>query len=110
MHWSDDDSILVFSKQLPARFNGASGNGQGDDTIIVIANVDPHSVRETVTHLDVTALGLPDTFEVIDLITGQPYSWGRDTYVRLDAFVEPVHVLHILPAGSPAGGSTRKAR
>jgi starch synthase (maltosyl-transferring) len=102
VHWSDDDAILVYSKQVAARhIPGATL----DDTIIVIANVDPHSVRETITHLDVAALGLPESFEVIDLITGQRYPWGRDTYVRLDAFVEPVHVLHVvppLPAPAPA--------
>jgi starch synthase (maltosyl-transferring) len=103
VHWSDDDAILVYSKQVAAQhIPGATL----DDTIIVIANVDPHSVRETITHLDVAALGLPDSFEVIDLITGQRYPWGRDTYVRLDAFVEPVHVLHVVPPVAP----TRKAR
>jgi starch synthase (maltosyl-transferring) len=112
VHWSDDDSILVYSKHLPAAFNGANGDGHSDDTIIVIANVDPHSVRETIVHLDVASLGLPESFEVIDLITGQPYPWGRDTYVRLDAFVEPVHVLHVVPPGAAAtaGTASRKAR
>ena len=82
-----------------------------DDTIIVIANVDPHSVRETITHLDVASLGLPDSFEVIDLITGQRYAWGRDTYVRLDAFAEPVHVLHVVPPLPPKAPTTgRRAR
>ncbi len=79
VHWSDDDSILVYSKQLRAPFTGANGNAQGDDTIIVIANVDPHSVRETIVHLDVASLGLPDSFEVTDLITGQDYSWAGTT-------------------------------
>ncbi len=100
VHWSDDDSILVYSKHLPARF--AAGSGGLDDTIIVIANVDPHSVRETIVHLDVASLGLADTFDVIDLITDQRYAWGRDTYVRLDAFAEPVHVLHVVPPLPPA--------
>ncbi|WP_242682577.1 alpha-1,4-glucan--maltose-1-phosphate maltosyltransferase, partial [Herbiconiux sp. SYSU D00978] len=42
-HWSDDDSIIVYSKHLSKRF---SPTGEAD-TIIVVANVDPHSVRET---------------------------------------------------------------
>ena len=108
VHWSDDDAILVYSKHLASRFI-SGGNGGLDDTIIVIANVDPHSVRETITHLDVASLGLPDSFEVVDLITGQRYPWGRDTYVRLDAFAEPVHVLHVVPTRPPAT-LTRKAR
>ena len=42
------------------------------DTIIVVANVDPHSVRETTVHLDTTRLGLDARRAVRreDLITG----------------------------------------
>ena len=59
----------------------------------------PHSVRETVVHLDVAALGLPlgSTFEVKDVVTGQRWTWGADNYVRLDAFTEPVHILVVKP-------------
>jgi starch synthase (maltosyl-transferring) len=92
VHWSDDDSILVYSKTLPAAFNG----GQAD-AVIVIVNLDPHSVRETIVHLDPTVLGFaPDErFPVTDLLTGTSYEWGRDTYVRLDAFTEPAHLLRV---------------
>ena len=43
-----------------------------DDTVIVVANVDPHSVRETMVHLDLAAIGLApgSRFEVEDLVTG----------------------------------------
>ena len=93
VHWSDDDAILVYSKVLPGRFV-RSGRSDG---IIVVANVDPHSVRETTVHLDLAALGLPEgsTFEVKDLITGDRFTWGADNYVRLDAFTQPVHILRI---------------
>jgi len=93
VHWSDDDAVLVYSKVLPGRFV-RSGRTDG---IIVVANVDPHSVRETTVHLDLEALGLEpgSTFEVKDLITGARYRWGADNYVRLDAFTEPVHILRI---------------
>jgi starch synthase (maltosyl-transferring) len=93
VHYSDDDAILVFSKHLPARFNHGVA-----DTIIVVANTDPHSVRETMVHLDRSRLDLePDsTFTVTDLITNATYEWGTDNYVRLDAFAEPVHILHVI--------------
>jgi len=93
VHWSDDDAILVYSKVLPGRFV-RSGRSDG---IIVVANVDPHSVRETTVHLDLPALGLPvgSSFEVKDLITGDRFTWGTDNYVRLDAFTQPVHILRI---------------
>ncbi|ROR67293.1 alpha-1,4-glucan:maltose-1-phosphate maltosyltransferase [Agrococcus jenensis] len=93
VHWSDDDAILVYSKHLEARFT-ASGE---DDTIIVVANVDPHSARQTTVHLDLTKLGLRpgESFEAHDLITGETWTWSDHNFVRLDAFVEPAHVLHV---------------
>ena len=68
-----------------------------DDAIIVVANLDPHSTRETTVHLDPTLFGVdPATlFDVTDLITGAKFSWGLHNYVRLDAFTEPVHILHV---------------
>ncbi len=95
LHSSEDDAILVYSKHLAGEFT-RSGR---PDTVIVVANVDPHSVRETMVHLDVTALGLPlgSQFEVKDVVTGQRWIWGADDYVRLDAFTEPVHILAVKP-------------
>lgn len=119
VHWSDDEAILVYSKHLAAEFV-RSGRS---DTIIVVANVDPHSVRETTVHLDLARLdperfgeagglaagdsaagnlapagtGAEVSFEVTDLITRQRFEWGRDSYVRLDAFTEPVHILRVEP-------------
>ncbi len=92
-HWSDDDSVLVYSKHLDAAFT-ATGL---DDTIIVVANVDPHSVRETTVYLDTTRWGVPlgGSFEVEDLLTGAVWTWGEHNYVRLDAFTEPVHILKV---------------
>ena len=68
------------------------------DAIIVVANVDPHSVRETIVHLDLTALGLRGGRVASPSSTSSParrYGWGSDNYVRLDAFAEPVHILHV---------------
>ena len=93
LHWSDDESILVYSKHLDAEFTST-----GDpDTIIVVVNVDPHSVRETTVHLDTTVWGVEPgaPFEVEDLITGAVWTWSDHDYVRLDAFTDPVHVLHV---------------
>ncbi len=98
IHWSDDDSILVYSKYLDGAFT-RSGRG---DAIIVVANVDPHSVREATVYLDPTRFGIDDgePFEVTDLITRQRFSWGLQNFVRLDAFTEPVHILRVeLPRG-----------
>jgi starch synthase (maltosyl-transferring) len=93
VHGSDDDSILVYSKYLAGEFT-RSGKA---DAIIVVANVDPHSVRETIVHLDVSQFGIVpgEQFEVKDIVTGARWTWGADNYVRLDAFTEPVHILSV---------------
>ncbi|MGI9824075.1 alpha-1,4-glucan--maltose-1-phosphate maltosyltransferase [Agromyces sp. Marseille-Q5079] len=93
-HASDDDAVMAYSKHLEGQF---TPDGL-DDTIIVVANVDPHSVRETTVHLDLAAIGLPpgSRFTVEDLVTGQRWQWGEDNYVRLDAFTRPAHVLHVV--------------
>ncbi|MFP7833844.1 alpha-1,4-glucan--maltose-1-phosphate maltosyltransferase [Marisediminicola sp. LYQ134] len=100
VHWSDDDSILVFSKFIDGEFT-ASGES---DAIIVVANVDPHSVRETTVHLDPTRFGVDPAslFDVTDLVTGETFTWGLDNFVRLDAFTEPAHILRVeFPKGTP---------
>jgi starch synthase (maltosyl-transferring) len=105
IHSSDDESILVYSKYLAGDF---TDDGRAD-ALIVVANVDPHSVRETVVHLDVTRFGLPlgATFEVEDLVTGAVWTWSADNFVRLDAFTEPVHILHVrLPQAAHQNGSS----
>ncbi|WP_370544977.1 alpha-1,4-glucan--maltose-1-phosphate maltosyltransferase [Herbiconiux sp. VKM Ac-1786] len=93
VHGSDDDAIMVYSKHLDAEF---TPDGVAD-TIIVVVNLDPHSVRETTVHLDLAELGLPagSSFGVTDLLTGDSWEWSEHDYVRLDAFSRPAHILHV---------------
>ncbi|WES65244.1 DUF3416 domain-containing protein [Microbacter sp. GSS18] len=93
IHWSDDDAILVYVKHLDAAL---SPTGRAD-TIIVVVNVDPHSVRQTLVHLDTRVWGVTpgEPFEVEDLVTGEAWTWTDHNFVRLDAFREPVHILHV---------------
>jgi len=93
VHWSDDEAILVYVKHLPAAL---SPDGTAD-TVIVVVNVDPHSARQTTVHLDSSVWGVPrgQSYDVEDLLTGSTWTWGEDNFVRLDAFHEPVHVLHV---------------
>ncbi|WP_182523792.1 alpha-1,4-glucan--maltose-1-phosphate maltosyltransferase [Nocardioides dongkuii] len=87
VHSTDDESVLCFSKQTL----------DGDDTVIVVVNLDPHATRETTVHLDLPAMGREwgDTFLVRDEITGEEWSWGANNYVRLDPYHEPAHVLTV---------------
>ncbi|GAA2991184.1 starch synthase (maltosyl-transferring) [Microbacterium terrae] len=93
VHWSDDDAILVYAKRIEAELSPTGAA----DTIIVVVNTDPHSVRETTVHLDTRVWGVEpgDVFEVEDLVTGARWTWSDHNYVRLDAFSEPVHILHV---------------
>ncbi len=87
-HDSGSPDMICFSKRLVLR-DGT------DDTVLVVINLDPHSVRETTVHLDLAALGLGsgDRFGAHDLLTQTTYDWGEDNYVRLDPFSEPAHVF-----------------
>ncbi|KQO60276.1 alpha-1,4-glucan--maltose-1-phosphate maltosyltransferase [Curtobacterium sp. Leaf261] len=91
VHPTDNDAVVAYSKHLDGAFT-RSGHS---DTVIVVANVDPHSAREATVHLDMAALGVaPDVqIDVRDVVTGARWTWGADNYVRLDAFSEPVHLL-----------------
>lgn len=91
IHRSDDDAVLVYSKHLSGTFT-SHGN---DDTVIVVANVDPHVAHETVIHLDLSVLGIRENerFTVTDVVTGQRWTWQADNYVRLDPAIEPVHIV-----------------
>ena len=84
-HDPDNEQILAFSKQ------------DGNDCVLVVVNLDPHSVREATVHVDLAALGLdPDeTYTVHDELSGDTWTWGERNYVRLDPFVAPAHVLAV---------------
>jgi starch synthase (maltosyl-transferring) len=57
---------------------------EGDNTIVVVVNVDPVEARAGVCVLP-ASLGLPPVFPVEDLLTGRAYDWriGRN-FVRLE--------------------------
>ena len=95
VHESTDNATVVYSKHktLP---DGTK------DTLIIVVNVDPHGIRESTVTLDLAALELDaddlthnGRFMVDDLVTGESWEWGEYNYVRLDAHVEPAHILSI---------------
>jgi starch synthase (maltosyl-transferring) len=91
-HSADDENILVFSKTRVSR----DGSGRRD-TVLVVANVDPHATRATVVHLDMPALGLDwDTqFRARDLISEQTWIWQQHAFVRLGPETHPVHIIEV---------------
>ncbi len=94
VHSSTDSATVVFSKHKETE--------NGKDTLIIVVNVDPHSARESTVSLNLDALSIdPEdrnedgTFRVDDLLTGSSWNWGEHNYVRLDAHVEPAHILYL---------------
>ena len=86
-HHVDNENLLAFSKR----------DDETGDTVIVVVALNPYSVQEGITSLDMPALGLDwnDRMVVHDEMGGgtSDYEWGQVNFVRLDPHVEPAHVL-----------------
>ncbi len=91
-HSADDENVLVYSKT-----GGGAHDGSDQDVIIGVANLDPHTLRETMINLNMPALGLDwhDGFIAHDLITGEQWNWGSRNFVRVGVGAEPVHLIHV---------------
>jgi len=90
-HRVNNEQIICWSKH-----DSATG-----DRVLVVLNLDPHGTREATVSLDMPALGLDwhDRFGVFDQLTGESFDWSQYSYVRLDPFVEPAHVLTLQREG-----------
>ncbi|MEU3842530.1 alpha-1,4-glucan--maltose-1-phosphate maltosyltransferase [Streptomyces sp. NPDC028635] len=84
-HTTDNDAVIAYSKR------------EGDDTVLVVANLDPHHTQEATVSLDMPHLGLDWHAEttVHDELTGADYRWSGANYVRLDPGRTPAHVFHV---------------
>ncbi|CAM5571676.1 alpha-1,4-glucan--maltose-1-phosphate maltosyltransferase [Streptomyces xanthochromogenes] len=93
-HETDNDALIAYSKR------------SGSNTVVVVANLDPHHTQEATVSLDMPALGLAwdETVPVRDELTGETYHWGRANYVRLEPGRAPAHILVLRPS-PPIGGS-----
>ncbi|MEV7366441.1 maltotransferase domain-containing protein [Streptomyces sp. NPDC091299] len=95
-HHADKDEVIVYSKR------------SGSNTVVVVANLDPHHTQEATVSLDMPRLGLDwhESVPVRDELTGVTYHWGRTNYVRLSPGEAPAHVLTVLrPSSLQTGGS-----
>ncbi|GLW48914.1 alpha-1,4-glucan:maltose-1-phosphate maltosyltransferase 2 [Streptomyces sp. NBRC 14336] len=96
-HHADNDAVLVFSKRT------------GQDTVLVVVNLDPHHTQEATVSLDMPQLGRDrdESLSVHDELTGETYAWGTHNYVRLEPGRAPAHVFHVqaAPASPQIGGS-----
>ncbi|MEU2828858.1 alpha-1,4-glucan--maltose-1-phosphate maltosyltransferase [Streptomyces lavendulae] len=94
-HACDNDALVCFSKRLETP--------GGEDTVLVVINLDPLRAQEGSVSLDLRALGRDEgeAFDVHDELGGATYRWGAGTaksYVRLDPQRGQVaHVFTIRP-------------
>ncbi|WP_371669065.1 alpha-1,4-glucan--maltose-1-phosphate maltosyltransferase [Streptomyces sp. NBC_00289] len=95
-HHVDQEAVIAYSKR------------RGSNTVLVVANLDPHHTQEATVSLDMPQLGLDwhESVPVRDELTGETYHWGRANYVRLEPGTRPAHVFTVLRPSSPQiGGS-----
>ena len=68
------------------------------DTVLVVANLDPHATRETWVRLDMRGAGSGHRGRPSTRTTTSPTRRGsgaQDNYVRLGPETEPVHIIHV---------------
>jgi len=83
---TDYDAILAYRK-----------SSFGNDLIVVV-NLDPHSMHETTIEVPIAELGIApnESYEMSDLLTGARYVWrGARNYVRLDPVERVGHVFKV---------------
>jgi starch synthase (maltosyl-transferring) len=86
-HVTDNDTLLAYSKTKA-----------GGDSVLVVANVDPHHTQAGWLQLDLATLGLPESgpFQVHDLLSGARFLWqGPRNFVSLDPTHSPAHIFRI---------------
>jgi starch synthase (maltosyl-transferring) len=87
-HDVDNDTLIAYSK---------TSDG-GADSVLVVANVDPHHPQSGWLTLDLQTLGLPESgpFQVHDLLSGARFLWqGPRNFVSLDPGHSPAHIFRI---------------
>ena len=93
-HYSDDDSVLVYSKHLEGRFIDGRATTTTTRSSSSRTSTRTRCARRPSTSTSPRSTSnLDTTFGVEDLVTGERWDWGEHNYVRLDAFTQPVHIL-----------------
>jgi starch synthase (maltosyl-transferring) len=70
----------------------------GENTILVVTNLDPHQPHEGLVELPLAALDLPtdEPYHVEDLLSGAHYTWqGTQNYVKLTPSETPAHIFRL---------------
>jgi starch synthase (maltosyl-transferring) len=82
---TENDALIAYAKRT------------GDNTIICIVNLDPHSPQSGVAVIPAN-LGLPPAFRVRDVLLDEVYDWRMGhNFVRLEPPLRQAHVLRVEP-------------
>ncbi len=84
----DNDELVCFSKV----------DATGENTVIVVVNLDPHRTQSGWVTLDLADLAIDDghPFQVHDLLTDARYLWsGPRNFVMLDPARVPAHLFRV---------------
>jgi len=90
-HDVDNDMLLCYSKSDATQTDGG-------DSIVVVANLDPHHAQSGWIELPLEALGMEADrpYQAHDLLSGARFLWqGPRNFIRLDPQASPVHILSL---------------
>ena len=85
-HEIDNPLMLCYSKT------------SGDDTLVMVANLDPHHAQAGWIELPLEELGVPGNtpYQAHDLLSGARFLWqGARNFVRLNPQASPMHILRL---------------
>jgi starch synthase (maltosyl-transferring) len=88
-HATDNPYLICYSKR----------SVEGDNTVLVVVNLDPVHLQAGWVDLDLEKLGLNphEPFQIYDQLVDQRYLWqGSRNYVELSPFEIPAHVLRVM--------------
>ncbi|MGH2708074.1 MAG: alpha-1,4-glucan--maltose-1-phosphate maltosyltransferase, partial [Actinomycetota bacterium] len=84
----DNEALIAYAKSSEDRRN----------VVVVVVNLDPHSVQSGWITLPLEDLGIDrwSPYQMHDLITEDRYRWeGPRNYVQLDPRIVPAHILRV---------------
>ncbi|MGI8411383.1 MAG: alpha-1,4-glucan--maltose-1-phosphate maltosyltransferase [Solirubrobacteraceae bacterium] len=91
-----NEALIAYAKQSGPRARLQLGQTpdahDGENTVITVVNLDPRQPQEGLAVLP-AELGLPASFTVRDVLTGERYQWSAGpNYVRLEPGLRQAHV------------------
>jgi starch synthase (maltosyl-transferring) len=87
-HKTDNDMLLAYSKT----------NSTGTESVLVVANLDPHYAQAGWVTIDLRSVGLPaeTTFQMDDMLSGARFLWrGPRNFASLDPQRAPAHIFRV---------------